>query len=149
MGNRYEQKNRFKKKIYSKEEYKNTIDTNFTQLGKKSVPETLDSEVTVNKFFKEYNELFYEIPALGETNSHEFLIKTSSDYIDFEPNQEEIEALQNEISILRRQLLELQTQTAGITGSIGQIDDSELQNTATNLISTLQPSTETLDGITE
>ena len=138
-----------KKKIYSKEEYKNTIDTNFTQLGKKSVPETLDSEVTVNKFFKEYNELFYEIPALGETNSHEFLIKTSSDYIDFEPNQEEIEALQNEISILRRQLLELQTQTAGITGSIGQIDDSELQNTATNLISTLQPSTETLDGITE
>ena len=138
-----------KKKIYSKEEYKNTIDTNFTQLGKKSVPETLDSEVTVNKFFKEYNELFYEIPALGETNSHEFLIKTSSDYIDFEPNQEEIEALQNEISILRRQLLELQTQTAGITGSIGQIDDSELQNTATNLINTLQPSTETLDGITE
>ena len=138
-----------KKKIYSKEEYKNTIDTNFTQLGKKSVPETLDSEVTVNKFFKEYNELFYEIPALGETNSHEFLIKTSSDYIDFEPNQEEIEAIQNEISILRRQLLELQTQTAGITGSIGQIDDSELQNTATNLISTLQPSTETLDGITE
>ena len=138
-----------KKKIYSKEEYKNTIDTNFTQLGKKSVPETLDSEVTVNKFFKEYNELFYEIPALGETNSHEFIIKTSSDYIDFEPNQEEIEALQNEISILRRQLLELQTQTAGITGSIGQIDDSELQNTATNLISTLQPSTETLDGITE
>ena len=138
-----------KKKIYSKEEYKNTIDTKFTQLGKKSVPETLDSEVTVNKFFKEYNELFYEIPALGETNSHEFLIKTSSDYIDFEPNQEEIEALQNEISILRRQLLELQTQTAGITGSIGQIDDSELQNTATNLISTLQPSTETLDGITE
>ena len=138
-----------KKKIYSKEEYKNTIDTNFTQLGKKSVPETLYSEVTVNKFFKEYNELFYEIPALGETNSHEFLIKTSSDYIDFEPNQEEIEALQNEISILRRQLLELQTQTAGITGSIGQIDDSELQNTATNLISTLQPSTETLDGITE
>ena len=138
-----------KKKIYSKEEYKNTIDTNFTQLGKKSVPETLDSEVTVNKFFKEYNELFYEIPALGETNSHEFLIKTSTDYIDFEPNQEEIEALQNEISILRRQLLELQTQTAGITGSIGQIDDSELQNTATNLISTLQPSTETLDGITE
>ena len=138
-----------KKKIYSKEEYKNTIDTNFTQLGKKSVPETLDSEVTVNKFFKEYNELFYEIPALGETTSHEFLIKTSSDYIDFEPNQEEIEALQNEISILSRQLLELQTQTAGITGSIGQIDDSELQNTATNLISTLQPSTETLDGITE
>lgn len=137
-----------KKKIYSKEEYKNTIDTNFTQLGKKSVPETLDSEVTVNKFFKEYNELFYEIPALGETNSHEFLIKTSADYIDFEPNQEEIEALQNEISILRQQLLEIQTKTVGISGSIEQISDSELESTTTNLINTLQPSTETLDGIT-
>ena len=33
-------------------------------------------------FLTIYNQLFYEIPELGETNSHEYLIKTSSDYID-------------------------------------------------------------------
>ena len=65
-----------------------------------------------------YNELFYNIPELGETNSHEFLIKTSSEYINFEANQEEIDALQAEIAQLRidllnaqRQIVELQTGT--------------------------------------
>jgi len=136
-----------RKKIFSKEEYKNTIDTNFSQLGKKSVPETLDSEVTVSKFFQNYNELFYEIPALGESNSHEYLVKTSGEYINFEPNQEEIEALQNEISILRQQILDLQTNSIGITGSIEQISDDELQESSENLLNSLQPDSSTIDGI--
>lgn len=136
-----------RKKIFSKEEYKNTIDTNFSQLGKKSIPETLDSEVTVGKFFQYYNELFYEIPALGESNSHEYLVKTSGEYINFEPNQEEIEALQNEISILRQQILDLQTNSIGITGSIEQISDDELQDSSENIISSLQPDSSTIDGI--
>jgi hypothetical protein len=62
--------------------------------------------------------LFYNIPELGETNSHEFLIKTSSEYINFEANQEEIAALQAEIAQLRidllnaqRQVIEIQTGT--------------------------------------
>ena len=33
-----------------------------------------------------YNTLFYQINELGETNSHEFLIKTSSEYIKFDDN---------------------------------------------------------------
>ena len=52
-----------------------------------------------------YNELFFDIPETGPTNSHEFLIQRSSEYINFEPNNEEIQALQDEIAQLRTELL--------------------------------------------
>ena len=66
-----------------------------------------------------YNDLFYNIPELGTTNSHEYLIKTSSEYIGFEANQEEILALQAEIAQLRIDLLEAQKQTiAAQTGTV-------------------------------
>jgi hypothetical protein len=57
-----------------------------------------------------YNDLFYNIPELGATNSHEYLIKKSSEYIGFNANQEEITALQNEIAQLRTELLDSQKQ---------------------------------------
>jgi len=57
-----------------------------------------------------YNELFYQIPELGTTNSHEYLIKKSSEYIAFDANQDEIIALQNEIAQLRTDLLNTQKQ---------------------------------------
>ena len=55
-----------------------------------------------------YNDLFYSIPEYGDVNSHEFLIKKSSEYINFTQNNDEIIALQNEIADLRVQLLEEQ-----------------------------------------
>ena len=54
--------------------------------------------------------MFYDIPEIGEFNSHEYLIKQSSEYINFEVNQEEIEALQAEIAQLRTELLNAQKQ---------------------------------------
>ena len=60
---------------------------------------------TVEEFFGLYNSLFYDIPALGETNSHEYLVKTSGEYINYEERNEEIEALQAEIAQLRSDLL--------------------------------------------
>ena len=57
-----------------------------------------------------YNNLFYDIPANGETNSHEFLVKTSGEYINYDQIQEEIEALREEIKGLREENLELQVE---------------------------------------
>jgi hypothetical protein len=84
------------------------IDTSFKQLGVKTVQQQLDETPTVDYFFQLYNELFYDIPELGETNSHEYIITKSSEYIDFQQNLEEIEALQAEIASLRTELLEEQ-----------------------------------------
>ena len=57
-----------------------------------------------------YNDMFYDIPEIGTINSHEFLIKKSSEYIGFEENNEIIIALQNEIAQLRTDLLDAQKQ---------------------------------------
>ncbi len=102
----------FQKQVYNKGDYSKIINTSFTQLGVQTIQEQIDQQPTVNDFFNMYNELFYQIPELGETNSHEYLIKKSSEYIDFEANQELISALQDEIAQLRIELLETQQQLA-------------------------------------
>ena len=100
----------FNKQVFNKNNYQKVIDTSFKQLGVKSIEQQLEEQPTVDDFFNLYNDLFYDIPELGTTNSHEYLIKTSSEYINFEANQEEIIALQNEIAQLRIELLDAQKQ---------------------------------------
>ncbi len=95
---------------YDKRQYTKVINNSFTQLGVKSIQEQITVQPTVNEFFNMYNDLFYNIPELGATNSHEYLIKTSSEYINFDANQEEIAALQAEIAQLRIDLLDAQKQ---------------------------------------
>ena len=106
------------KEVFNKRDYEKTINTSFTQLDVQSVQEQLSQQTTVSEFFNLYNELFYEINEKGETNSHEYLIKTSSQYINFDENDELIQALQNEIAQLREELLEAQQQLAENPSSI-------------------------------
>ena len=101
---------KFSKQVYDKNQYTKVIDTAFKQLGVQSIQETINNQPTTNQFFNMYNDLFYDIDELGEINSHEYLIKKSSEYIDFDANQEEIEALQAEIAQLREELLDAQKQ---------------------------------------
>ena len=98
----------FNKKVYNKTSYEKVIDTSFKQFGVKSINEKIEEQPTVNDFFRMYNDMFYDINELGPTNSHEHLIKKSSEYIGFEEKNEIIEALQNEISQLRTELLDTQ-----------------------------------------
>ena len=100
------------KDVFNKAEYIKTIDTSFNELGTSTIVQDEQIQPTVEEFFGLYNSLFYDIPALGETNSHEYLVKTSGEYINFEENNEEIQALQAEIAQLRSDLLSLQIQTA-------------------------------------
>ena len=100
----------FEKTIFSKRQYEKNINISFTELDTLSLQEQIDETPSIIDFFQMYNELFYDIPQLGNINSHEFLIKKSTQYIGFDQNNEEIEALQNEISQLRIELLESQKQ---------------------------------------
>jgi len=120
------------KKVFNKRDYQKTINTSFTQLDVKTVQEQIDEQPTVQEFFNLYNELFYEINELGETNSHEYLIKTSSQYIDFTKNDELVEALQREIAQLREELLETQQQLSeGTTNTIRDRIANNFQNNNT------------------
>ena len=109
---------------YSREAFNSTFNTDFTQLGVNEQDLTFfdPNLATVEDFFNIYNNLFFIIPKYGEINSHEYLIKESSDYIDYQANQLEIEALLEEIAELRESNLQLQVDMAGILGAKQEID---------------------------
>lgn len=101
---------KFSKQVFDKNQYNKIIDTSFKQLGVKPTIEQIEETPSIGEFFQMYNELFYDINEKGPTNSHEYLIKQSSEYINFEQSNEEIESLQEEIAQLRIELLEAQKQ---------------------------------------
>ena len=72
------------KLVFDKDNYEKIINTSFTELGVESIQEQLDDQPTIQEFFDMYNTLFYQINELGPTDSHEFLVKTSGEYISFE-----------------------------------------------------------------
>ena len=76
-----EQKVDTKKKVFNKVQYPKTINTQFSQLGVTSITQAIAETPTVEEFFNLYDELFYDIPALGATNSHEYLVKTSENIL--------------------------------------------------------------------
>lgn len=96
------------RQVFNKNTYNKVIDTEFKEL----VPVTSNNEQfqTVEYFFQLYDNLFYEIPVVGETNSHEYLIKKSNDYVGLETRSDDVDALIEEINDLRRQLLEANQQ---------------------------------------
>lgn len=99
------QKINLNKQAFSKTQYPRVINTEFTQLIPASTGSVAVEDVSVSEFFLLYDKLFFDIPKTGN-NSHETLIQTSTEYIGYESYSAEIEALQQEISELRRQLLE-------------------------------------------
>jgi hypothetical protein len=72
------------------------------------IQDIIDDETSIEEFFELYNQLFYLIPILGENNSHEFILKNSGKLTSIEETQEEVSILQNEISEIRKQNLDLQ-----------------------------------------
>lgn len=105
------------KKVYAKNQYEKVIDTKFSQLATTpSLTSTLeaDTNAQIAAFFASYNQLFYDIPKFGATDSHEYLIKTSSEYINYTQINEDIQALIDEINNLQRQNLELNQQLVNL-----------------------------------
>jgi len=97
------------KKQYNKNQYEKVIDTKFNQLIDTTVT-TEQPIISVQKFFEEYQQLFFDISKTGEFQSHEYLIKQSSEYIGFTPVDDTIQALIEEINDLQQQNLELNQQ---------------------------------------
>ena len=104
--------------VYSKNQYERVIDTSFTQLVQPQVTASVVAPaISVAEFFQNYQQIFFLIPKLGEANSHEYLIRTSQEYIGSSGvNDDTIQALINEITQLRQENLDLQQQI--ISGSL-------------------------------
>ena len=124
MDNTNEQNITLIRQAFDKVKFNQTVDTSFTQLG--VVEPDLSffdpNLATVGDFFNIYNNLFFLIPKFGVDNSHEYLIETSSKYIEYQPNQAEIQALLDEITELREQNLQLVLDMGNILGAQDEIE---------------------------
>jgi hypothetical protein len=103
------------KNVYDKDQFKSTVDSALP-----TDPTPTQSIPSVGEFFNSYSQLFFDIPKTGETNSHEYLIKTSQAYVGDQQTNEEIDALIQEINGLRETVLQQQETIFNltITGSL-------------------------------
>jgi hypothetical protein len=107
-----------KKTTFNKEQFNQTVNREFTELI--DIPQEETPPPSIEEFFQLYNELFLDIPKLGPTNSHEFLITNSKEYVGSDIVSEEIIALQEEINSLRQDNLELNRLLLEITDASNQ-----------------------------
>ena len=92
--------------VFDKRKFNQSVDTEFSQLVTKEQQNFFDPDLaTIDDFFTIYTNLFYEIPKEGAVNSHEYLIVESSEYINFDKINEDIQVLLEEITSLREELL--------------------------------------------
>jgi hypothetical protein len=83
------------------------VDTTFKTFTQPVPEEDTD---TPEELFRLYEKLYYSIDVTGETNSHEYLVKKSSELLNFDRVTEDIQPLLDEIAQLREQNLALNQQ---------------------------------------
>jgi hypothetical protein len=96
------------KQVFDKDQFGKVINTEFTQLINQQV-EIPTPTFTLDDFFTLYDQLFYQIPKEGDTNSHRFILQREADYLGVLIDQDDIQALLDEITALRQQVLDAQT----------------------------------------
>jgi len=96
-----------KKTVFVKDNFEKVIDREFKTFAQ---PPAVELERTVEDFFQDYENLYYEIEPEGPTESHQYLIQRSLEIVDYEKDTEDIQPLLDEISQLRAQILDYQQQ---------------------------------------
>jgi hypothetical protein len=94
------------KTVFSKDQYSRVIDTQFSQFASQEEEEL---SFTVDDFFELYDQVFYQIPRDGESDSHQYILQREADYLGISLSQDDVQALLDEITSLRQQLLDSQT----------------------------------------
>ena len=95
------------KEVYGRNTFTRVVDTSFSELYTPVTASAAASQqTTVDEFFDLYNELFFDIPATGELNSHEYLVARSTEYLGGGVLTDNEKAYIEEINALRQQLLE-------------------------------------------
>ena len=94
------------KEVYGSNTYSKAINTAFTELVSPEIPVEQET-ATVEQFFQMYDQLFFDIPAEGDVNSHKYLVERSTQYLGGSIFDAEKAALVEEINSLRQQILDL------------------------------------------
>jgi hypothetical protein len=103
------------KTVYKKDQFGKVVNRTFSTFAQ---PDQLPAERTIEEFFADYENLYYDIPPKGAAQSHEYLIGRSSELVNFEKDTQDIQPLLDEIGQLRNQILDYQQQIIELTGQI-------------------------------
>lgn len=116
------------RQVFDKDKFNETVDTTFSQLIPLPDPSFFDVNLaTLEDFWTLYGKFFYLIPKEGEINSHIYLIEESTEYVNYQPNQEEIQALLDEITELREENLGVYQDLANQAKEFAKIKDEQPQ----------------------
>jgi hypothetical protein len=95
----------FDKSVFNKGDFNKLVNRNFSQLIN-----NLDNQeaisFTLEDFFQLYENLFIQIPKEGDIDSHRYMLNRAAEYLGIKlADETDIQALLNEITILRNDLL--------------------------------------------
>ena len=101
-----------KKTIYDAASFNEVVDTSFTQLVPQNPTINVEENnvLSVDKFFRQYNNLFYEIPLTGSINSHEYIAERSLTYAGVS-----LQGIYDELEFLRQENIQLKNQIVSTT----------------------------------
>jgi hypothetical protein len=105
--------------VFDKNTFGKVINTRFSQFLT-DADEAETPVFTIDDFFDLYEQLFYQIPKEGDTNSHRYILEKEADYLGVIINQDDIQALLDEITSLRQQLLDTQSALNDLNNITGQ-----------------------------
>jgi hypothetical protein len=104
------------KVVFDKDAFSKVVNTQFNQLVDSTAGEEQLS-FSVDDFFEIYDQVFFQIPTEGESNSHQYILQREADYLGVSISQDDVQALLDEITSLRQQLLDSQTTINELTGT--------------------------------
>lgn len=111
----------FNSQVYEKQAAEAVLDRQFREFGQVDVI----AEKTVEQFFQDYEDLYFQIPAKGDVQSHQYLVEKSSQLYKIEDTVTDIQPLLDEITNLRAQtvadqqtIIELNTRIAELSATV-------------------------------
>ena len=104
--------------VFDKDQFTKVVDINFNQLINNQVAEEQPS-FTLDDFFQLYEDLFNQIPIEGDINSHQYILQREADYLGVQINKDDLQALLDEITSLRQEVLDSQTIINDLTKNNG------------------------------
>lgn len=102
---------KIQKTVYEKDSFGKVVDRDFKSFINEEEGVTIK---TVEQFFKDYEELYLDIPLEGEGSSHKYLIERSSELVQIQEALLDIQPLLDEIAELRDQLLDANTKVVDL-----------------------------------
>ena len=91
------------KTVFNRKEFERVVDRGFKTF---TPPIELPDTDTVTELFRLYNKLYFEIPLRNANASHEYLIRRSSELVNIDEDDNQLQPLLDEITNLRSQLVE-------------------------------------------